>query len=273
MKTKYTKFIIYIFLVFFSFIAILPFIWVITSGFKSEPELFTGVLIPSEWRFRNYVDAWSEAHMERVLVNSSLVTVISVCIGVAFDVLAGYAFAKLSLSKRKWLFYVYILALAIPLEANVYAIYIQVRQLGLNNTLWGISLALIGTGTAFGTYMMRNFFMDMPNDFKDSARIDGASEFMIFLKIYLPQAKPSITALAVFKALQAWNEYNMSLFILTNQKKWTIPLAVATFKTFEQSNYSWVFASAVISFLPTVILYIIFNKSFVEGMMVGGIKG
>ena len=273
MKIKFKNSVIVFVLLISSVIALLPFVWVISSGFKTETELFTGVIIPKVWKFSNFADAWKQANMGRVLVNSTTVAVLAVTVGIIIDILAGYAFAKLSLKNHNWVFYVYIFALAIPLEANVYAIYIQIRQLGLNNTMPGISIALVGTGTAFGTYMMRNFFKDMPNDFRDSAIVDGASEFAIFWKIYLPQAKPSITALAVYKALQAWNEYNMSLFILTNQKKWTIPLAVATFKTFEQSNYSMVFAASVISFLPTVILYILFNKSFVDGMTVGGIKG
>ena len=273
MKKRSMQVICTIFLILFSCYALFPFLWVITSSLKSSMEIFTGVLIPSEWRWDNFSGAWEQANISRVIVNSLIVTIFSVGIGLTIDVLAGYSFAKLAIKKHSWIFYIFLMALAIPLEANVFSIYLQVKQLGLGNTLGGLVIALIGTGSAFGTYLMRNFFRDISDTFRESAKIDGASELKIFFNIYLPLAAPAIGALTIFKALQSWNEYNISLFILTDQKKWTIPLAVATFKSFEYSNYSYIFAASVISFLPTVILYILFNKSFIEGIAVGGEKG
>ena len=270
---KVANVFLYGFLGIFLLIALLPVIWVITSSFKTSTQIFQGVLIPERWVTSNYPGAWARGNIGRVMANSLIVTLATVALGSAIDVLAGYSFAKLALKKHNWIFYLFLLGLAVPLEANVFSIFLQIRQLGLVNTHSGLVLALVGTGTAFGTFLMRNFFKDISDSFGESAKIDGASEFTIFFRVYLPMAAPAIGALAVFKALQAWNEYNLSLFLLTNQRKWTIPLATATFRSIEMSNYGFVFASAVMSFLPIVIFYIIFNRSFVSGIALGGEKG
>lgn len=273
-KTRNTTNVVFtLLLIVFAAIALVPFLWVVSSSFKGTLQIFSGKLIPDPWRWQNYPETWEHAHIGSAIINSVIIVVCSVTISLFIDVLAGYSFAKLRLRKHPAIFYLYLGALAIPLESNVFSMYIQIRNLGLDNTHMGVVLALVGTGTAFGTFMMRNFFRDISDSYAESARLDGASDFVIFSRIYLQMAAPGVMALAVYKILGAWNEYNLSLFILTKSELWTVSLTVATLKGFTHSNYGWIFAGSVMMMLPTIICYILFNKSFVSGITVGGEKG
>ena len=264
----------YIILIFFSLIALLPFIWVIFLSFMNTSEIFSGAFFPTTWRYTNYPEAWRQARLAMYFTNSLFVVLVAPTLGVTLETLTGYSFAKLRLRKYTWLFYIFLIGLFIPTEANLLSIMIQTRTMGMHNTLMGLSLAIVGSGMAFGCFLMRNFFRDIPDSFGESAKIDGAGIHVIFLFIYLPLAKSGIIALAIFRFIGAWNEYNLSLFILTNSNRWTIPLAVALFRVdLGGRDFGLVFAATVICILPILFFYILFQRSFVEGISAGGVKG
>lgn len=265
---------LYLVLVFFSLVALVPFLWVLSSSLMNTVEIFSGNLLSPQWRFSNYAEAWRRARMGIYYKNSIYITLLAPILGLALDTMAGYSFAKLRIKKHQWLFYLFLLGMFIPGESNLLSTTLQVRRIGLHNNLNGVVLALLGGGMAFGTFMMRNFFRDVPDSYGESARIDGAGPFAIFLRVYLPLAKSGVVALMIFKIIGAWNEFNLSLFILTDSDVWTIPLAVTTIRSMPgANNYGYVFAAAAIAILPVLIVYLIFQRSFVEGITAGGMKG
>ena len=266
--------LMYVLLTFFALLAIVPFLWVLMCSLMNTVEIYSGSLIPPNWRFSNYAEAWERARLSRYFLNSIYITVLAPLLGIILDSLAGYAFAKLRIRRWNWLFFLFLLGLFVPGEANLLSTRLQVQAIGMHNNLNGVVLAMLGTGMAFGIFLMRNFFMDIPDSFGESAKIDGASTFTIFLNVYLPLARSGLIALLIFKIIGAWNEFNLSLFILTDSDKWTIPLAVTSFRSMPgASNYGYVFAAAMICVFPILILYFLFQRSFMEGIAAGGVKG
>lgn len=265
---------LYLLLIFFSLVALVPFVWVLLSSLKDTIEIFQGTLLPPNWRFSNYAEAWRRARMDVYFLNSLYLTLLVPLCGLIIDTLAGYAFAKLRIKKHQWLFYIFLLGMFVPGESNLLSTTLQVRELGLHNNLNGVLLAMLGSGSAFGIFLMRNFFRDVPDSFGESATVDGAGPLAIFVRIYLPLARSGLIALLIFKIIGAWNEFNLSLFILTDSDKWTIPLGVTTIRGMPgANNYGFVFAAAAITILPILIVYLIFQRSFVEGITAGGTKG
>ncbi len=265
---------LYAVLILFSLLAVGPFIWVLLSSLKNTVEIYSGTILPPNWRFINYPEAWRRARLGVYFANSLVVTVLAPLLGIVLDTCAGYSFAKLKLKKYTWLLYLFMLGLFIPGESNLLSITLQVKSLGLHNSLYGVIAAMLGTGMAFGIFLMRNFFKDIPDSFGESARIDGAGPFQTFLHVYLPLARSGVVALAIFKVIGAWNEFNLSLFILTDSDKWTIPLAVSSFTGMPgANNYGFVFAAAMISILPVLVLYFLFQRTFIAGITAGGLKG
>lgn len=274
-KRKAQKHIIgYIILLLAAVIALIPFIWVILSSFKGTAEIFTGKnFFPKVWRFANYPEAWTKARMGQRFVSSAIVTIGTTALTLIVATLSGYSFAKLWVSKHPIVFYAILFCMAIPSQAIVLSIFLQLKNIGLHNTRLGLILALVGVNVPFASFLMRSFFRDLPDSFGECATIDGSSAFQTFAHIYLPLAQPGLIALAIFTLIGAWNEFDISLVTLTDDVLWTITLGVTQFKGITTANAGLLFASSVISFVPIIILYCFFQKTFIEGITVGGNKG
>jgi ABC-type glycerol-3-phosphate transport system permease component len=258
----------------FSLMALIPFIWVIANSFKTTAEIFVGTnFLPSKLIWKNYPDSWRLAKLGLRFFNSIMVVAIATGLSLSITTLAGYSFAKLWLRKYPVVFYCYFIGMSIPAQAIVLSIFLQLKNLGLHNTLFGLALAIVGTGVPFATFLMRNFFRDLPDSFGECAQLDGSGAFQTFYHVYLPLAKPGMMALAIFVLIGAWNEFDLSLVILTDDQLWTITLGVTRLRNMLNNNYGFVFAAAVISFIPVIIIYCIFQRTFIEGITVGGNKG
>ena len=264
----------YIILIIASLFALVPFIWILLSSFKNTVELFTGPVIPEVWRWQNYLEAWTRGRIGLLFRNSLYITIVAPTLSIIFNSLTGYAFAKLRLRNYTWLFYFFLISLFIPMEANLLSVSLQVGVMGLHNSLNGVVLAVVAGNIAFGSFMMRNFFKDIPDSFGESAKIDGAGIFTTFIFIYIPLAKSAITALTIFTLIGAWNEFNLSLFILTNSDMWTIPIGMRSLMgNLGATSFGLVFAGSVIVIVPIIVFYIIFQRSFIEGISAGAMKG
>ena len=266
---------IHFFLLFVSLFALVPFLWVLLSSFKDTMALFTGPFIPETWLWQNYPEAWVRGRIGTLFRNSFHITILAPLLSIIVTSLTGYSFAKLRLKKYTWLFYLFLLGLFIPMEANLLSIMMQVGRMGMHNSLNGVVLAIVAGNIAFGSFMMRNFFRDIPDSFGESAKIDGAGIITIFLRIYIPLAKSAIIALSIFSFIGAWNEFNLSLFILTHSDMWTIPIGIRALmgNNVGAINFGWVFSGAIMCIIPALIFYIVFQRSFIEGISAGGVKG
>jgi len=252
-----------------------PFVWLIVSSLKTEAEI--GRADPFEWpadlMWRNYQDAWQIGGFGELLGNSFINLIGVVALTLVTCAPAGYALSKIRFPGREWLFYAFIFGLTIPIQAIVIPLYQVLFALGLVNSLTGIVLAQVSNGIPFGIFLMRSFFMSVPDELVEAAKMDGATHFQILTKVFLPISTPAIQALVVISALSTWNDFFLPLIILISPEVQTLPLGLVRFAGTYASEYRLVFSGTVISFLPIILIYILTQRRFTEGLTQGAIKG
>ena len=186
---------------------------------------------------------------------------------------AGYAFAKLRIRAYPWVVYCFLIGLAIPMEAFIISLFLEIRDIGMINTLPGLILPLAFTGLPFSIFLLRNHFIDMPNALVESAVMDGAGTLSVFFKIMLPLAKPTLLVIAVLSFLDGWNEYMLSMLVLITPETKTIPLGLVKFSSEYIRNFGAVFAGTMLSIIPSILIYSLLQRSFINGLTIGAVKG
>jgi ABC-type glycerol-3-phosphate transport system permease component len=270
--SKKASTLLFVILVILTILLFIPFVWAFLNSFKTNNEIFGGSFLPVKWTLNNYVYAWNRGHFDQYMLNSVIVSVTVVLAKVSLAVPAGYAFAKLRLRKYPILFYMFLLGMAVPVESFVIVLFFQLKDLNLVNSLWGIILPTVAVGIPFAVFMMRNFFMELPDSLIESAKIDGAGTLTIFTKIMLPLAKPGVLVIAVLGFLDAWNEYFISILVLISPEIRTIPIGIMAFFDENDSNYGAVFAGMMMSIIPSILVYASLQKTFISGLTMGGLK-
>ena len=253
-----------------------PVYLMVSSSFKAEGEIFA---IPMHWLpyefqgLRQYERAFEQTRLERWYVNSILIAAVQTAATVFFGALAGYGFAKFRFPGRNLLFLFILSIMTVPFQILVIPMFVLVRQLGWHNTYEGIIMP--GLISAFGVFMMRQFAYSIPDELLDAARIDGASEFSIFRRIALPMLKPAAASLAIITFLFSWNNFLWPLVIAQNRDLITLPVGLTYFSQSLDREPLWAVAMAVstMATIPVILLFVFFQRYFIEGMMVSGIKG
>lgn len=257
-----------------SIVMVLPFLWMLSSSFKMNADVFEFPIrwIPKTPTFENYLTAWfAKIPFYVYMLNSLKVSVISVLGELFTSALAGYAFAKIKFRGRNVVFLFYIATLIFPNQMLLVPRFVLYRLWGLYDT--HLALILPGIFTAFGTFLLRQFFMTLPDELIEAAKIDGAGYFRTFSQIALPLSKPAISTLLIFSFVGSWNNYENALVFLNTKTLYTIPLGLLQFQSDDVTNYAAIMAASVISLLPIFILFLSLQKYFVEGIAMTGIKG
>lgn len=252
-----------------------PFLWLLASSLKSEAEIGQAnpFAMPKRAMWQNYIDAWQIGGFGDLLANSLLNLAGVVALTLVTCAPAGYVFAKLRFPGREWVFYLVIIGLTIPVQAIVIPLYQVLFNLGLINSLAGITLAQVGNGIPFGIFLMRSFFAGVPDELVEAARIDGASHFQILRKVMLPLAGPALSALVIISALSTWNDFFLPLVVLISPEVQTLPLGLVRFASTYSTDFRLVFSGTVITFLPVILLYVLTQRRFTEGLTQGALKG
>jgi len=255
---------------------IFPFAWMILSSFKLNRDVLAIPIrfLPPTWNWMSYVNVFTkfpDFNFPRFILNSIVVTVAAVVLCLFFSATAGYGFAKYRFRGNTVLFTIVLATIMITFEAIVVPLFVLVRKLGMQNTYWG--LIIPESLTAFGVFMMRQFFFGLPNDFIESARIDGASEYRIFARIAIPMAQTALLALVIFHAQWVWNLLLWPLIVMSNPDMRVLPQGIALFKGGYNTPYPEQLAVSVIACLPLLVLYIFLSKYFVQGIAMTGLKG
>ena len=254
-----------------------PIYFMVSSSFKAEHEMFATPphWIPEDFQgLGNYARAFDIEPVGRWLFNSFLVAAIQVGGTILFGAAAGYGFAKFDFPGRRIMFFLTVSIMAVPFQVLVIPMVVLVRQLGMNNSYLG--LIMPGLISAFGVFMMRQFAFGIPDELLDAARIDGASEPKIFWSIVMPLLRPAAASLAIITFLFSWNSYLWPLVIVQNKELMTLPVGLTFFTQDNQGPLpTWATAMAVstLATLPVALIFVRFQRYFVEGMMVSGIKG
>ena len=275
MKKKITPFgvITLILLSILTIIFVFPFYWIMTGAFKSQPDT---IKIPPQWwpsapTLENFKQLLIQNPAGRWLFNSifiSLVTMILVCLTAS---LAGYVLAKKRFYGQKFVFSVFIAAMALPKQVVLVPLVRIINFLGIHDTLAAVILPLIGW--PFGVFLMKQFSENIPGELLESAKIDGCGELRTFTSIAFPIVKPGFAALAIFTFINTWNDYFMQLVMLSSRNNLTVSLGVATMQAEMATNYGLIMAGAAISAIPIVAVFLIFQKSFTQGITMGAVKG
>lgn len=254
-------------------VILVPFVWAILSSFKDNADIFTSSFnFPSEWRWENYRDAWVGGRFNRYVGNSILIAIPTVLMVLVFASAAGYAFAKLVFPGRDFIFYAFLFGLTVPTFALLINLYYTLNTLGLVDKRMGVVFAEVAGGIPLGVFIMRQFFREVANEYLDAARIDGANEFQIFGRIMMPMAKPAIYAVAIFTFMSTWNAFTLPYLLLPSDAKRTIPVGLLYFQDRYTADYGLIFAAIVMSLIPTVLIYIAFQRQFVQGLSAGSLK-
>jgi ABC-type glycerol-3-phosphate transport system permease component len=259
----------------FVLISVLPFVWIWSSAFKTNLEIAKNPFsLPTQLRWENIREVWFVGRFNIYLKNSVFVVFPTVLLVVFLSSLAGFALAKISFTGSTILFYLFILGLIIPVQAIIIPLFYDFNRYGLINSLLGLVLAEVGTGVPFGVFLMRSFFLGLPKEIFDAARIDGCSPFQIFSLIAIPLAKPALLSLITFQALWSWNEFLLPLLFLHADGLRTIPLGLMFLRGGRYTlNYSQISSGITIVTVPLIVIYVLFHRNLVKGITAGALKG
>jgi multiple sugar transport system permease protein len=256
-------------------LTLMPLVWVVSTSLRTPVESFN---VPPEWipvdmDFNNYVRVFEEIPFFQQIVNSFVITLSVVAGQLITASLAGYAFARLRFPGRNALFWIVLATLMIPGQATIIPVFIIIsRVLGLADTLAALILPAIPT--AFGTFLLRQYFLQIPGDFEEAALIDGANQWQIFRKIYFPLASPGLAILAILTFNAKWNDYFSPLIFMSTREKFPITLGIVELQGYMGTgSISVVLAGIVLSTIPVIIIYILGQRYLIEGLMMGGLKG
>ena len=254
-------------------IFIIPLVYMISTSLKPKEEVLrdTAALLGSYLDFSNYARAWNAFPFGRYLFNSIFVGLVTTALTLVTSAMAAYAFARLRFRGRDKLFFAYLATLMVPLQVTIIPLYMILRLLGWHDTY--AALAIPPAFTAFGVFMLRQFFLSIPMEIEEAARIDGCGRLRIFTVIILPMSKPGLGALAIFTFVNSWKSFFWPLIVTASDEMKTLPLGLYTFSGQYGTDWTALMAATGISIIPGVIFYIIFQKSLVQGIALSGMGG
>lgn len=252
---------------------IAPFIWMLSASVKSEAEVFSYPIqwIPSTFYWSNYEKVWLKLPFFTYYLNTIKIAVSTTILQVITCSLAAYAFSKVRFPERDKLFFLYIATMMIPFQVMMIPQFMLMKQLGLMNSHW--ALILLGAFSPFGVFLFRQFFISVPEELSEAARIDGLSEFGIYLRIIMPLMRPAIASLTIFTFMHAWNDFLGPLIYINSDHLFTLQLGMQHFQSEHATEYGPLMAAAVSAIVPTILIYFFAQDHFVEGITAGAIKG
>lgn len=257
-----------------AFVMVVPFLYMLGTSFK--PHAFVLELpprfIPTEPTLDNYVRALTTNNFGRYFVNSLIVATTSTAITVVLSAMLAYAFARWDFPGSSLLFYAMLGAMMVPSLVLIIPQFVLARDLHLLNSRWGL-VVVYSAGTAFSVFLLRGFFEEIPQDLLDAALIDGAGPFRSFWDIALPLARPALAAVAIFSFLGAWDEFIWALTAISDEQLYTLPIALRLFQAQHSTEWGLVFAASSIAVLPTIAVFVVFQRHFIKGVTSGAIKG
>lgn len=253
----------------------LPFAWLLMTSLKPPDEIFAPNFIPSSIQYENYADVFNKAPVFKWMVNSTIVSVLSVVAVLLSSSLVAYGFARIRFRGKRQLFALVMATYLLPGSVTLIPTFLIWNELGAVGTLWPLWAGNL-FGSAFYIFMLRQFLFTIPQDLVDAARVDGASFFRIYWNIMLPLIKPALVAVAIFEFEAKWNDFMTPLIYLNDPNRYTLALGLATFKNDFQAlgtQWSLLMAASVIFTVPMIILFFMFQRYFMEGVATTGLKG
>ncbi|SNY90221.1 carbohydrate ABC transporter membrane protein 2, CUT1 family (TC 3.A.1.1.-) [Cohaesibacter sp. ES.047] len=272
-KAKRDTILIYLLVIGVTILMLLPFVWMMSASLKLNREVFEFPIdwIPPHPRWQNYVDIWTKIPMLTFVFNTAKITIIVTLLQLFTSSFAAYAFAKLKFPYRDLLFLGYIATIAMPWQVYMVPQFLFMREIGLYNSHW--ALICLQAFTAFGVFLMRQFYMSVPDELCEAARVDGMSEYQIWWSIMLPLSKPALSTLTIFTFVFAWNDFLGPMIYLTKTELKTIQIGLRMFISQYSAEYGLIMAASVVSIIPVLLVFLALQRFFVEGVASSGVKG
>ena len=267
------RFFIYFFLIVITAFMLLPFLWMLSSSFKENKDVFGFPIqwIPENPRWQNYVDIWTEIPLLTFIKNTAKITIVVTLLQLFTSSFAAYAFAKMQFKGKNVLFLGYIATIAVPWQAYMVPQFMMMRSWGLNNT--HLAIICLQAFSAFGVFLMKQFYEGVPTELCEAARIDGLSEYGIWWRVMLPLSKPALSTLTIFTFVSTWNDFLGPLIYLTKTELKTIQIGLRMFISQYSAEYGLIMAASVIALIPVLIVFLSLQKYFVQGVASAGLKG
>lgn len=262
----------YALLIILSLLVMIPFAWMVSSSLKQNNEVFTVPIqwIPAEFRWANFAEIWDRIPLWTYLGNSMLLSVSVTVMQVLTGSFAAYGFAKVRFPGRDALFVAYIATIAVPWQAYMVPQYIIMQKLGLVDT--HLSLILLQAFGAFGVFLMRQYYLTIPDELSEAARLDGLSEYGIWARVILPLSKPALASLALLTFVNTWNDYMGPFIYLTSNDLWTVQIGLRAFVGLYDAEYAMIMTGSVISVVPILVVFLLGQRYFVQGVATSGLK-
>ncbi len=272
-NSKISKCLLYVVLVILTFTMLVPFAWMFSASLKLDKDVFVFPIqwIPQNPRWRNYLDIWTKIPLMTFVLNTVKITLIVTALQLLTSSFAAYAFAKLKFRYKNTLFMAYIATIAVPWQVYMVPQFMMMRNFGLNDS--HLAIIFLQAFSAFGVFMMRQFYQGIPDELCEAARIDGMSEYQIYARIMLPLSKPALSTLTIFTFVNTWNDFLGPLIYLKSEAKKTLQLGLKMFISQYSSEYGLIMAASVLSLIPVLIVFLSLQKHFVEGVAATGVKG
>jgi multiple sugar transport system permease protein len=273
MKRPATSIAVHALLVIGALVTLTPLLWMVSASFmpSGQASSFPPPLLPTRPTFQHYVDLFTRLNLARDFGNSLFITLSVTLFSLVVNSMAGYAFAKLRFGGREAVFKVLVAAMVIPAQVGMMPLFLMVKGMGLVNTPWGVMIP--GLAGVFGIFMIRQFALSIPDDLLDAARIDGASEWRIYWTIVLPVLKPILVTMATFSFLSSWNDFMWPLIVLSNDARYTLPVALASLAGEHVQDTELMMAGSVLTVLPVLGVFLMMQRSYIQGVLMGSVKG
>ena len=254
-------------------VALLPFLWMLSTSLKAIDEVF---IYPPKWipdrlRFDNYTTLWRELPMNRWMLNSILVAFTGVVGHLLFCSMSAYAFARIHFPFREPLFYLFLVTMLVPGQVQLIPNFVLMRNLGWIDTYW--ALIMPGLAGAFGTFLLRQFFMTLPRELEDAARVDGASYWRIYRSIVLPLSGPALATVAVFTFIEKWNDFIWPLVVINSTERMTLPVGLSYLNTVRSTDWTRLMAGDMLTLVPMILVFAVAQRYFIRGISMTGLKG
>ncbi len=271
--TKIGTALLYVFLVVSSLLMLVPFIWMLSASLKLDKDVFVFPIkwLPSDPRWQNYKDIWTKIPLGLFIKNSAKLTIIVTILQLLSSSFGAYAFAKLRFKGKNVLFLGYIATIAMPWHVYMVPQFIMMRYFHLNNT--HLSIIFLQAFSAFGVFLMRQFYEGVPDELCEAARIDGMSEYRIWAQIMLPLSVPALSSLTIITFVNTWNDFLGPLLYLTRTELKTVQIGLRMFIGQYSSEYGLIMAASVVALIPVVVIFLSLQKFFVQGVANTGLKG
>ena len=254
-------------------LAMLPMLWMISASLMptGEATTYPPKLFPRTVTFEHYRTLFTRLSLGRYLINSTIIAVTVTAISLIINSMAGYAFAKLRFRSRERVFRLLSAGLVVPVQVSMLPLFLLMRELGLINTYWGVIIPSMAS--IFGIFLVRQYALSLPDDLLDAARVDGASELRIYRSIVLPVITPILATLAIWTFLSTWNDFMWPLIVLSDERRFTLPVALASLVGEHVQDTELMMAGSVLTVMPVLVVFLFLQRYYMAGLMVGSVKG